>query len=200
MGKRSTRITDHFEHNLPENLEYTDVQEYYKKPYLEALEHVTNGIKERFSQKGYETYKNLETLLLKAATGEDYEEEFQFITEFYGSDINASALKAQLKIFTTSFPKPKQYEKIILRDVINFMKSSEMKTFLSEIGIVLKLVLVLPATNAQSERTFSKLKFIKDYLRTTMKQPRLNHLMICNIYREELDNLSISEIANQFVE
>ena len=79
------------------------------------------------------------------------------------------------------------------------MKRPGMNTFLSEIGIVLKLILVLPATNAQSERSFSKMKIVKDHMRTTMKQKRLNHLMVCSIYPEELDSLSICEIGNEFV-
>ena len=79
------------------------------------------------------------------------------------------------------------------------MKSPGRKEFLSEVAIVLKLILVMPATNAKSERTFSKLKLVKDYCSNTMKQTRLNHLMICSIYPEELDELSITEIGKEFV-
>ena len=196
----NTRITDGFENNLQEQTVFSNTKEYYKKPYLEAFEKVTKGIKKRFNQNGYKTYQNLETLLLKAAVGEDYENELKFVTEFYDSDLNPDELRAQLKLFTNAFPKPKQYEKVILGDIIEFMKSSGMKVLLSEVVIVLKLVLVLPSTNAQSERSFSKLKLVKDYLSNTMKQERLNHLMICNIYKEELDNLSLSEIGNEFVD
>ena len=32
-----------------------------------------------------------------------------------------------------------------------------------------------------------------------MKQTRLNHLMICSIYQEELDDISITDIGNEFV-
>ena len=48
----------------------------------------------------------------------------------------------------------------------------------SEVILVLKLILVLPATNATSERSFSAMKWIIFYLRSTMGQERLNNLMV----------------------
>ena len=36
-------------------------------------------------------------------------------------------------------------------------------------------------------------------LRSTMLQPRLNFLMILNIYKEQLDDVDLSSIANEFV-
>jgi hypothetical protein len=43
------------------------------------------------------------------------------------------------------------------------------RKLISEVGKILKLILVLPATNAitTSERNFSKLKLMKTYLRST---------------------------------
>ena len=40
--------------------------------------------------------KLLQQLLLKAVNGEDYEQQLLAATEFYGSDINATVLRAQL--------------------------------------------------------------------------------------------------------
>ena len=46
------------------------------------------------------------------------------------------------------------------------MPSSSRK-MISEVGNFLELILMLPANNATSESTFSKLKLIKIYLRST---------------------------------
>ena len=43
---------------------------------------------------------------------------------------------------------------------------------------LLWLLFVIPATSATSERSFSALRLIKTYFRCTMKQERLNHLII----------------------
>ena len=48
-------------------------------------------------------------------------------------------------------------------------------------------------------RSFSTLHRIKTYLRSTMSQSRLNHLMILNIHQELTDRLNLIEVANDFV-
>ena len=53
-----------------------------------------------------------------------------------------------------------------------------MQSGISEVVKLLTLILVMPATNAVSERSASALRRVKTYLRTTMHQDRLNHLMV----------------------
>ena len=59
--------------------------------------------------------------------------------------------------------------------------------------------MVIPATNASSERAFSTLRYIKNYLRTTRFQERLNNLMVLYVYKERLDHLDFTSIAQDFV-
>ena len=47
-----------------------------------------------------------------------------------------------------------------------------------------QLLIVLSATNTTSERPFSALRCIKSYLRSTMTQARLNHLMILHYHQD----------------
>ena len=51
-------------------------------------------------------------------------------------------------------------------DVIHFLKdlSAAQKEFFSELIILAKFILVMPVTNASSERSFSALKRTKAYL------------------------------------
>ena len=64
---------------------------------------------------------------------------------------------------------------------------------------VLQLVLVMPATNATSERSFSALWRVETYLRTKMSQKRLNHLLILNVHKERTDTLDLKDTLNSFV-
>ena len=77
--------------------------------------------------------------------------------------------------------------------------SAAKKQLLSEVCTILKLILVMPATNASSERSFSALRRVKSYLRSTMRQDRLNHLMVLHIHDERTDELDLKEVANEFV-
>ena len=50
----------------------------------------------------------------------------------------------------------------------------------------------MPASNATSERSFSALRRIKTYLRTTMSQERLNNLMILYVHRDSLEQVDLN--------
>ena len=77
--------------------------------------------------------------------------------------------------------------------------SQSQTELLSEVSKVLKLMLVMPASNAAGERSFSSLRRIKSYLRSTMKQSRLNHLMVLHIQKEATDKLNLIDVANMFI-
>ena len=70
---------------------------------------------------------------------------------------------------------------------------------MNEVFRFAKLPLVMPATNAVNERSFSCLRQTKTYLRSTMHQARLNHLMLLHIHRDSTDKLKLVEVANDFV-
>ena len=51
---------------------------------------------------------------------------------------------------------------------------------------------------ASGERTFSKLKLIKNYLRSSMSQERLTNLALLSIEKDICENLDLSKIMNEF--
>ena len=77
-------------------------------------------------------------------------------------------------------------------------KPTSMTCLMGEAIKLVKLLMVIPATNASSERAFSTLRYINNYLRTTMFQERLNNLMVY-VYKESLDHLDLTSIAQDFV-
>ena len=60
-------------------------------------------------------------------------------------------------------------------NVLNYIK--RLESFLNAC-IVFKILLTIPITVASAERSFSKLKLIKSYLRSTMSQEILSRLVI----------------------
>ena len=70
---------------------------------------------------------------------------------------------------------------------------------MSQVTKLLKLLLVMPATNAESERSFSALRRLKSYLRSTMSQQCLNHLMLLQVHKSHIDSLNLVEVANDFI-
>ena len=88
-----------------------------------------------------------------------------------------------------------------MKAILKYFRSTlpVYRTFYSEVIKLLKLILVMPATNAIRERSFSTLKRVKTYLTTTMTQRRLNHLMLLHVHKDKTDNIDLKEISNDFV-
>ncbi|KDR18094.1 hypothetical protein L798_07789, partial [Zootermopsis nevadensis] len=64
--------------------------------------------------------------------------------------------------------------------------------------IALSILLTLPVTVAARERSFSKLKSIKNHLRSSMIQDRLNSLALNSVENEICDELAFDDIVNEF--
>ena len=179
---------------------HTSIEGYYRQAYFEVLDVICSTIEDRFRQAGYQLYSNLEQLLLKAVCKENYSSEFDFVTKFYRPDLNVHALEMQLQIFATNY-FIMEGKKTSIKDILKYLRniSSAQRALLSEICIIAKLILVMPATNAVSERSFGALRRVKTYLRSTMKQTRLNHLMILHVHKDITDSLNLNDIGNEFV-
>lgn len=80
------------------------------------------------------------------------------------------------------------------------VKHSSIMTSVPDVVTVFKIFLTLPVTVASAERSFSKLKLIKNYMRSTMSQDMLSGLSILSIENERARNLDLSEIVKQFAE
>ena len=64
--------------------------------------------------------------------------------------------------------------------------------------IAYKILLTIPVTVASAERSFSKLKPIKTFLRSTMSQERLNGLAILSIEKGIIEQLDYTDLINSF--
>ena len=156
-------------------------------------------LKNRFDQPGYKIYSKLEELLIKASMGEDFDASFKHVCDFYKDDFEPDNLQAQLLTFKVSFQDvyKNKFDTKFLPTIFDIKKyfqelSSAQRILLSQVCRLLQLVLVMPATNATSERSFSALRRVKSYLRSTMGQERLNSLLMLHVHKD-------LRVANSFV-
>jgi hypothetical protein len=63
----------------------------------------------------------------------------------------------------------------------------------------MQIFLSMMITNASGERSFSKLKFIKNELRNRMTQPRLNNSSLMCTENDNLENIDFNGIIHDFV-
>ena len=123
----------------------------------------------------------------------------------YGDDLDIITLTTQLESLKVNFSSDEHSIKDIIETLkVNFSSDEHsikditetLKTFsvnsreyFSQVIILLKIFLVMPATNAVSERSVLNLRIIKDWLCTSMTQKRLNHCMTSSVHKDNLDQI-----------
>ena len=142
-------------------------------------------------------------LLLKSCHGEEVTNELKFICQFYQDDIDPEVLKAQLLCFGIEFRRVNEsnIEQVTIFDIKNYFStlSSAHRLLLSEVCKIMKLILIMPATNSTSERSFSALRRLKTYLRNSMTQQRLNNLMVLHVHKDLTDSLDLKAVDIEFI-
>jgi hypothetical protein len=82
-------------------------------------------------------------------------------------------------------------------DILRFMKG--MSSCFPNTIIAYRILLTIPVTVASAERSFSKLKLLKSYLRSTMLQERLNGLAMIAIENDLLESIQYEDLIDEFV-
>jgi uncharacterized protein YjhX (UPF0386 family) len=110
---------------------------------------------------------------------------------FLKDDIDGLDLFSELKVLIEIL----QIEESAPIDTLNYIK--RLDSF-PNASIAYRILLTIPVTVASAERSFSKLKLIKSYLRSTMSQERLNGLAILSIEKEMLKKLEYKNLISNF--
>jgi len=84
--------------------------------------------------------------------------------------------------------------------LLNAILNCGMQSAFANVCIAIRIFLTMPVTVASAERSFSKLKLVKNYLRSTMKQERLSSLAIMCIEYDTAKSIDYSHIIDQFAQ
>ncbi|KAF0759466.1 zinc finger MYM-type protein 1-like [Aphis craccivora] len=115
----------------------------------------------------------------------------------YKSDIKKNEFINELLHFRTHQITSFNEKKITPLSLLLVIYERNMKD-LSNIEIALRIFVSTPATNCTVERSFSVLKRMKNYLRSTMSQERLNSLALLTIESDLTSSLEYEDIIDDF--
>ena len=155
---------------------YTTSEDRYRHAYFEVLDQACEELENRFDQSDLTIIHDImEALLVNAANGEAIREISADVIKCFRGKIDVSLLKVQLSMLAgaintafagTSVKVKKVTNARTIADALNY--SNLVKGMFSEIDKVLRLYFTFPVTSATAERSFSSLRLIKTYLRSTM--------------------------------
>lgn len=122
------------------------------------------------------------------------------ISKVYMNDIHGKQFTDELKHFRHFLSvmgqdqhsaEPEKWYKLLVN-------SDGLKETFPNVETILKIFLTLPVSNASGERSFSALKRVKNYLRSTLSQVRLNNLAILYIECNSLSSVNYDEVIDNF--
>ena len=203
---RYRRAPRRFDENSTNTHRFDDAKTYFKQQYFEALESESGELKNRFQQtRGITIAAAIENTLLCSANNADGHVPDEI--KLYSKEIDIEHLKIQLQMlpelirtFNENNPAIAVKNVTNLRTLCEVMSDvSSSKNLLCEVFNLLRIALTIPVTSATAERAFSALRRLKNFLRSSMTQPRLNHVMLLHIHKERSDKLDLMTIAKEFI-
>ena len=112
------------------------------------------------------------------------------LAESYGLDMGSLSVECSLT-------KPTLLGKD-MHSIADILELSSLRIAFPLLTKLLQIALTIVVSTAHCERSFSALKRIKTYLRSTMTEQRLIDLAVVSIERELSKQISLDQIVNEF--
>ncbi|XDV16533.1 hypothetical protein PO909_016205, partial [Leuciscus waleckii] len=140
------------------------------------------------------------SLDVQAANIKALQEEMQALRDRWDSLLAEASLVAQTMDVPDHFRTEERRKRKRKRmpELLNAIWKMQLQSIFGELCIVLRIFCTLPVTVAGGERAFSKLKLVKNYLRSTMGQDRLNSLAILSIESQLAKQLDFTDLITDF--
>ena len=191
---RTRRLPRRIDDNPETQAELTMIQ-FYRQEFTKVLDTQIVQFGNNLAQC-LQAVKPLATVLqppLQQPKLEDVNEVVQLFPS--NMPVDPFALHAEFGNFVSHVQlKNKKFDS--LADAASF--SEEWKTAFPLTNKAFRLLMTAPVTVAKDERTFSRLKLIKTYLRTSMTDHRLESLILMSCEKDLTDTIHLDSIAEKW--
>ena len=111
-------------------------------------------------------------------------------------DIDSDEMSAELQRFVLILQKKRNLN--TAQDFLNYLLKTHLFELYPNVYIALRILLTCPMTVASDERSFSKLKLIKTFNRTSMTDSRLSSLAMLSIENDCARSLDYDNVITAF--
>ncbi|XP_026818973.1 zinc finger MYM-type protein 1-like [Rhopalosiphum maidis] len=124
---------------------------------------------------------------------------YDFINK-YKEDISSDFTRQLIIIkgYLSSKFQTNYLKSMTIHDLADTIVKEELTSIFPDVFIGTIIFLTIPVTSASAERSFSKLKLIKNYLRNSIGQERLSSIAMLNIERQQTNDINIENIIDNF--
>jgi len=205
MGK-SLNITSEFTNKRTfiterTSVESKDTENTFRAQCYEALDSILSSLCWRFEKMSQiaSDFNFLSGNLLSTMESEKIKLWVNDLALKYDRDLNAAELYSEIENFKYQAPLlMTKFENATQLDFLKHIHQYSLKDLYPNLEVALRIFLTIPVTTAPCERSFSKLKIIKNYLRSTISQNRLTGMAILSIEKDILKTISFDDVIDQF--
>jgi len=131
----------------------------------------------------------METVLVQSCRGEDpLLRDIESILMHASGDLDKDLVGQLSQLRNIPMSTEERNGMTSFSDILKLLKKERaLLRLLPQVVKLVKLVCILPCSTATPERSFSQLRRIKNYMRSTVTQERLNHTMIAAVHCDKLD-------------
>jgi hypothetical protein len=166
---RKRKKPQKYEDEVTKSFEFSPESK-YNQIYKEIIDHILSGLQLRFNSEIRSFLCNVEMFLIDSKISPE------IICTFYKDDINIDKLKLHRDMFHDII-KGQGLIVLSFADILNIFKNkSYLVIHLTDLRKCIQLILTVPVTTCTTELSFSMLRRLKTYTRSTMTQTRLNDL------------------------
>ncbi|XP_048514985.1 zinc finger MYM-type protein 1-like [Athalia rosae] len=119
------------------------------------------------------------------------------LKEFYKSDIASEEFDEEVYQFLDLASKNDMRTP---QDFYEFIIEEQISSTFPNVEIILRIYLTLPVSNATGDRSFSVLKRVKNYLRSTLSQEKVSSLALLCIEKDVFNGIDYEDIINTFAQ
>ena len=171
------------------------VHQHYRLKYYEAFDTAMQQLRKRFDEgsPGLSSFFRL----LCWQNDDLFDEDSEVTREIMRiPGINIFELRSEMKVLSKTINKNFDLESVT-------SKFQEMHTTTRQLfpnfETLLRNLLVRPASSVECERSFSALRRLKTWLRSTMTQKRLNSVVLLHVQRDTLEKIDMEKLIHNFV-
>lgn len=172
------------------------VEVHYRIEYFKLLDVAIQQLDDRLLDcPGLARYCELEAILVSGQINEKVSRLYPELTS------DGRSFQTQMDMFH-SLPEiarsPTSPNLEVCTSVLRNMTPA-MRAMFPHVESLVRLLLVNPASSATAERSFSSLRRLKTYLRSTCGQQRLNSIALCHVHKDIIDDIDVDEIMKEFI-
>ena len=164
--------------------------------FFAVIDRLAVGLEER---KG--AYKNVFTVFrvlfdLQDLTAETIAVEAIKLHETHPEDISKDVIEELLH--SRGFAHIEEDKSLDTTNLCKWIRDNDLAEVFPNVEIAARIYQSMAVSNCSSERSFSCLKRIKTYPRSSMEEPRLNDLAILGIEPEMVESISFDDVIEDF--